>query len=521
MNLLEDPLLAVRLTSSDRVSVSLPEALSLLGDDRIESFEALAPHQAHAWHAFLVFLAALALHRGNRRGMRHSADDWRAMLRQLTAQHPDDAPWHLVVDDLSKPAFMQPPVPEGTLNGFKNRVDHPDLIDVLLTAKNHDVKSARIRAPRPEHWVYALISLQTMQGFLGAGNYGIARMNGGFASRPCITLVASHLPGARLVSDVAVLLDHRENVLDAFDMFKADGGRALLWLEPWDGQSPLELRDLDPWFIEICRRVRLIGEGRRLVACQTGTAKARIAADMFKGNIGDPWAPVERTEGKMLTIGARGFDYALLSRLLFSGGFERPLLQRHPPDRDSEVLLLARGLARGQGETNGYHERLIPVPREAKMCLFDDEAQATAGKIAEDRIAEAGTMQRSVLRWALLALLQAGPKKIDARRDSTTSDWASKWLERFDARVDDCFFPMLWDEVKETGEAAREAVRHSWKRWLRQQAMGVLEEAIDALPLPGARRYQAIAGAEGAFNGALAKNFPALFDKKGAAHDAV
>jgi CRISPR system Cascade subunit CasA len=50
----------------------------------------------------------------------------------------------------------------------------------------------------PEHWFYALLTLQTMQGFLGAGNYGISRMNGGFASRPSVGLAPSDRWGMRV-----------------------------------------------------------------------------------------------------------------------------------------------------------------------------------------------------------------------------------------------------------------------------------------------------------------------------------
>ena len=84
---------------------------------------------------------------------------------------------------------MQAPVPsdeffEETFNRKGNIINTPDALDILPTAKNHDVKSSRVASPDFDEWIFALISLQTMAGFYGRGNYGIARMNSGHGSRP-------------------------------------------------------------------------------------------------------------------------------------------------------------------------------------------------------------------------------------------------------------------------------------------------------------------------------------------------
>ena len=59
---------------------------------------------------------------------------------------------------------------------------------MLITARNHDAKRAANRHATPEDWILALVSLQTMSGYSGNGKNGIARMNGGFASRPLVGL---------------------------------------------------------------------------------------------------------------------------------------------------------------------------------------------------------------------------------------------------------------------------------------------------------------------------------------------
>ena len=118
---------------------------------------------------FLVQLAALALWHAKRAARRPSelpADpaSWAAALRALTANHADDAPWRLVVDDDAKPAFLQPPAPPGLK---WTTVHTPDELDVLITSRNHDLKQTIAYQAAPEDWVFALVSLQTSEGYSG------------------------------------------------------------------------------------------------------------------------------------------------------------------------------------------------------------------------------------------------------------------------------------------------------------------------------------------------------------------
>ena len=57
----------VRMTVADGVrSASLPEVFAALMTNEVEAFPALRPHQRHAWHAFLVQLGAMTMHRAGR-----------------------------------------------------------------------------------------------------------------------------------------------------------------------------------------------------------------------------------------------------------------------------------------------------------------------------------------------------------------------------------------------------------------------------------------------------------------------
>jgi CRISPR system Cascade subunit CasA len=63
--------------------------------------------------------------------------------------------------------------------------------------------------------------------------------------------------------------------------FRLTDGLGLVWLAPWDGKISLKPSDLDPYYIEICRRVRLVVEAGRLQARFAGSKVPRVA--QFEG----------------------------------------------------------------------------------------------------------------------------------------------------------------------------------------------------------------------------------------------
>ena len=381
-NLLTVPLIDV----TPNGALSLPGLFAALARDEVEHFPALRPHQAPAWHMFLVQLAALAMHRGGSTEMPSGEDEWRGLLRGLTRDFPDDEPWRLVVKDSSKPAFLQPPVPEGVK--LNNAIPCPDTLDLLITSKNHDLKRAVARRATPQDWIFALVSLQTGEGYGGAGNQGIARMNGGSSSRPMLALAPlpsrgekamTPRPGAWLRRDVRALLEARDRELEASEHlgFPAEGGIGLVWLGPWPEVEQLRLPQLDIWFIEICRRLRLVGMGKKLSAVKGTSKSTRIDAKTFKGALGDPFAPVHKTENKSLTLGEGDFDYRRLTDLLLSGDWSLPLLAKPASfERQGETLaLVCAALSRGNSKTDGFIKTWIR-PKWAGHSLSDVKAVA-------------------------------------------------------------------------------------------------------------------------------------------------
>ena len=505
MNTLLDSLIRLTLRDGTDTVATLPAALAALMRDEVATFPALRPHQRHAWHAFLVQLGTLALLRAGHAVPPDGEEAWRDLLRGLTPDHPDDAPWCLVTPP-DQPALLQPPLPGGDLSGLKNAVATPDQFDMLVTSKNHDLKGGVMSAAEADDWLFALVTLQTMEGFLGAGNYGISRMNGGFANRPALGLSPPGGPGAHVRRDIERLLTMEDRYL-LHEGYAERDGLALVWLRPWDGAVSLSRSELDPLYIEVCRRVRLLDVGGRIAARVGGSKAPRIASAPNSGGVtGDPWTPIRRDkEGqKALTVDARGFGYRPLVELLFPRNGDPSPLQKVAPDDASEGLtLVARALVRGQGKTEGYHERRVPLSRAImrRGAAMDTDPAAQA---AHDRVRLAGEMA-SVLRFALLALFENGPDQVDRDNDAAGRK-AKRFLDRFEREVDLAFFDALGDEMAEDDQDARTARRSEWVRRLLDLAEKLLAEADQAASKATSRRYRARVNAQAALHGAARSN---------------
>ena len=525
-NLLNDPVIRVALPSGVEKGASLPDVLAALTRDEIVRFPELTPWQGHPWHAFLVQLAGLALNRAGTTAPPETEAAWAELLRDLVRDEgwqSDDAPWCLIVKDWTKPAFLQPPLPASTHGELKNTIERPDFLDILVTAKNHDVKAGRAGRGTPGQWLFALLSLQTMSGYSGAGLFGIARMNGGFSSRPAIGLAPGHTPGVRFRRDLAVLTDKRNALLwtdgprgrEPAPWGYADDGLGLVWLRAWDGKESLGLTDLDPWFIEVCRRVRLTdGDHDGITARTAGSKASRIDAKQWTGNLGDPWVPVNK-DGKALTVTGDGFSYAALSDVLWDGNYMPSLMQRwHESIDRAPVSIVARVLVRGQGQTEGYHERVVPVPDQGAVWLLSDASRDKLGKIAQRRIKnDIRPLCNQVLYPALRRLLR--PRDGDeGGLPPAESKWIDKHVAALKDAIDRRFFDFIWSEALAENEIAEEEARREWRAFLVAEAQRVFARALEAAPRVSSRAYRAIARAEGTFNGLLRRQFTDILPQR-------
>ena len=495
-SLLEEPLVRYRRASNgETVGASLPQLFVALGADEVRDYPALRPHQRHPWHAFLVQLAAIALHKAQRTVAFETAEEWRDALLALTPDDPDGAAWCLVSPP-DRPALLQAANTKWNVSEWDTVFGAADELDMLATSKNHDLKGARMHAATPEDWLFALISLQTQEGSNSGSHKGISRMNSGAGSRSGVGVVPKGHVGARWKRDVSLLQRGRIEVAEMYGLNEV-GGLALVWLKAWDGETSIPFSALDPHYIEICRRVRIFEKSARLYARRAKTPISRIDVGSRKGVTGDSWMPIDISESapKALSLQHPGFDYELISQILFSGKFVKPgSLNVHADDGDG-LYLLTQGVARGNSKTEGYHERRVPISAKVRGLLAANKTEPLA-RLSKQRI-EAISEVRKLLFFALAVLFASG-KSDDKSKGHKAK--ASKFAAPFERAEDARFF----DDLNEELEAADPAAQHlQWLLALVARAEAVLKIAFDAGPRNGVQKYRAQSGALSRFHGGL------------------
>jgi CRISPR system Cascade subunit CasA len=522
-NLLRDPL--IRIETADGVErLSLPGVFAALTADRVESFPALRAHQAPAWHMFLAQLGAIAMHRAGLVEPPEAPATWLEIVEALTKdEFPGDEPWQLVVADRSRPAFMQPPAPDDITLG-KN-VFAPDALDMLITSKNHDLKQAVASAAADDDWLFALVSLQTCEGFGGRDNYGVARMNGGSSSRALVGLApiggaatrsTGVRTGTRFTRDVKQLVARRAALLEGLQVgYPNEGGLALLWTLPWPQGAKLALAQLDPYFVEICRRIRLGRQGETLCANIGTSSASRINAEAFKGAIGDPWAPVHVLESKALTLGDEGeFDYKRIVELMFSGNWTPPMLATLGPGEDKDAtnwVLIVQAFARGNSKTGGFKERFVPLTgRTAKRIGPRFKELHDLAKQQIEEIKKVDTLLRNAL-----ALATAGGIRDDVSEKHYIRTRPVR--QRLNAYADQTFFDALWRRYEAEHSGVAESVaeaRRAFVERLVTTAENLLAEAMADILCSAIQRPRAEARAERRFKSGLRHQdfgFPEFF----------
>lgn len=502
-NLLTDPLFRTNLPEA----LSLPALFAALMRDEVSHYPSLRPHQDAPWHMFLAQLGALALHRAGCVEPPTDEGSWREVIRALTPGFDNDEPWCLIGNDRSKPAFMQPPEPEGVIVKYQVG-ETPDSLDMLITAKNHDLKQSVAKNSGIDDWIFALVTLQTAEGFNGSGNYGIVRMNGGSSSRVTLSLVPinnpevmSVSPGRRLLWDVRKLMQGRAELLKQYEMYPDEDGLSLLWILPWQEGRGVEMNQLDPWFIEICRRVRLLEvDGRVMV--QTGTSKGeRIAGKQFNGVTGDPWAPV-KIDKASLTLGERDFSYRLVNDLLFSADWNLPpMLDLTKEEKKSNIdwLLMAQAIGRGNSKTYGYRERRLLLPRKFASILSSRDHRAAIGNISKAQIDEIKKFKK-IVGAAIASFVEGGSGEKASNDDFALTN---SYQDRLDKAADALFFPALWKRCDaEQGKDCdrQEKERLAFLHELLTVSKQLLEEALGSLPCPAIYRHRAHVKAKAKFD---------------------
>jgi CRISPR system Cascade subunit CasA len=511
-SLLDNAVFSVGLGDS-RSSMTLPQVLAALSSGANLLFVHLRPHQRPAWHAFVVQLAFLALEDSEGLEPPTEASAWAALLRGLTPDHPDDGPWCLVNENWQQPAFMQAPCSPGREKDFGKSESAVQDVDLLVTSRHHDEKARKGPFERAglDALVYALVGLQGWSSFMGAGNYNSMRMNGGFSSRPMFRLAFARGSGAEFLRDLAVLREAapawRERASDAGIGTAAQLHR-LLWLPAWDSGS-LAVADVHPLCLEVCRRVRLVRDGGGLRLRRASSDAMRVAAKSLAGCVHDPWIPIKLDgQPRALTAQAHTLGYRSLHGILFDrASTELPLLAR-PSAAERRSLqaatLIAQVLISGDGRTDGFAERELPMPPEVvSRTVAEPERLALRARAFVEL---ASTMVGKVLRSALIQFADGSD---DVAWKNPDFDRAvGPWVARFEREIDERFFVLLFETIVAAQDDT--AAQSAWVQWLESRADVLLLQATESLPTRDSARWFARARAERFMELALHKNFSAL-----------
>ena len=232
---------------------------------------------------------------------------------------------------------------------------------------------------------------------------------------------------------------------------------------------------------------------------------ARIEARNLNGRTGDPWTPVNTKDGKSLTLASGGFSYNRVVDYFSAGDWKLPVLwntSRSAGANTGRTQLVARAMVRGQGQTAGYHERVIPLRPRTVRAFGASGGAADLETIARGRIEKVRIVQR-ILSHAIQVFLARGEESDlppEGRR------LARLWLDQLDKIVDARFFEDLQDEFDLPDQAQRREKNLEWQRWLAEQARSTLHSAMDSLPCPAIHRYRARVRAEGLFEGRIRGN---------------
>ena len=218
---------------------------------------------------------------------------------------------------------------------------------------------------------------------------------------------------------------------------------------------------------------------------------------------------------KALTLAAGGFTYKRTVDYLLSADWSpSPLSRPSALENRSQAPsnLVARAMVRGQGKTEGYFERVIPLRRKIKAIMGLPGGASELGSIAQQRIDRVARIQR-ILRHAVATFVAGG------KADGISADHRSRanpWANRLDEMVDRDFFQDLQNEF-EADAADREGVHKVWLLGVVDDARGILRDAEDALPCPSIQRYRARARADSVFEGRVRgpQGLPFLYDEEG------
>ena len=179
------------------------------------------------------------------------------------------------------------------------------------------------------------------------------------------------------------------------------------------------------------------------------------------------------------------------------------------------MQLVARAMVRGQGKTEGYHERIIPL-RPKTVRLFGRAGGTFRNwAISQGSVSNKSGIVQRILSHAIQVFAARGnADKISPEHRAL----ARPWLNKLDEIIDRTFFEHLQTEFDTDDNEERQSIRNRWllnnnRDGVVDHARSILHNAEASLPSPAMYRYRARVNAEGLFEGRLRGNagLPFLF----------
>lgn len=457
-DLLNDPILSIRVDGGPVTKVTLPKVLEHLSHERDVSFLRERWHHRLSNHITFALLGMVILERSGQQNVAQNESFWRKGCDQLA--NGERSAWALYCDDPTKPAYGQPPMRAK----IKNQEDEetgkkivtPDGLDVITTSNGHGTQDKLMSNPEPEDWFYAINSMQNQ---IGMASYRYPASSRGRSSRIRIECTNDMTTGGQFAHSVRVGLreDVFEHLLATYGY--REKGTVLTWL-PDISEREIPASELHPYFLDFARWVRIHKEADRLYAWMQVTEPVRLEV---RSATGDPWAPTEVTNIQSkeatppLTMSVTernkdGFTYRFISEAVFGTPFQaekakkksfaiNPMVDKGI-DASKPCYLLLQGIIRDSkksGVSFGYHERVVQIGGPWPGIISSNEDMIREHVLGQIVAVRNG---RQVLEETLLKMFRSAGNPQTRRLEMR--NWFADALRTFEETIDEHFFEALF-----------------------------------------------------------------------------
>ena len=237
--------------------------------------------------------------------------------------------------------------------------------------------------------------------------------------------------------------------------------------------------------------------------------KIRSLAETGVGIIGmdSPIYKINEQENAV-TISGNGFGFREVSRYLDRDRYQLPELAKPQTSDGDTVYLVARTLVRGQGKTEGYHEREIPLRSRMTSMLRNQNGRITLAAEAKERVEYVREVS-SILRHAVKTYLQNGVSTGQIRNEhqKIINDCGRCMQQTVEAD----FWERLQDGIESDDQNLERA---EWVHWSLVPQASALLESIQKTGLCHTRdRFRAIAESSDLFGRRIraSKKLPELY----------